>query len=98
MNQVDTMKLAYREGLSELRIHDLIAKTAHVRIKDALRVLIALRAVCREYDFSTESVLELAFSEAKPTPPQARQCEVAYNWMHENTEIAKDLYEIERLS
>jgi hypothetical protein len=98
MNQINAMKLAYRDGLSDLRIHDLIAKTAHVRIKDALRILIALRAVCREYDFSTDSVLEMAFSEARPTPAEARQCEVAYSWMHENDEIAKDLYEIERLS
>jgi len=48
-------RLAYRESAGQkgdegLRIHDLIAKAAGVRLNDTLRVLVALRAVAEEYD------------------------------------------------
>lgn len=36
------------KNLLHLRVHDLIAKTADLRLKDTLRVLLALRVVAEE--------------------------------------------------
>jgi hypothetical protein len=84
-------------GFVQLRIHDLIAKAAHVHLKEALRVLISLRAVCIEYDMEPKTVLNIRYSPERPSAQQARQCELAYTWMHEGSDVAKSLFEIEQL-
>ena len=93
-----TRDLVDNKRLNNLRIHDFIAKAAHVRIKDTLRVLIALRVVAEEYDLDPKTILGLRYSFDKPTPEQAKQCEIAYSWMYENEDIAKGLFEIEQLA
>lgn len=93
-----TRDLMDNKRLNNLRIHDLIAKTAHVSMKNTLRVLIALRVVAEEYDLDPYTILGLRYSFDKPTPEQAQQCEIAYTWMYGNEDIAKGLFEIEQLS
>lgn len=84
-------------GFVDLRVQDLIARTAHVQLKEALRVLVALSAVCKEYDMEPGTVIGLRFSAETPTPRQAWQCETAYAWMHDSVDVAKALFEIEQL-
>ena len=92
------MDLPVQHNVTQLRIHDLIAKVAHVRLKDSLRVLLALEAVAEEYDLAVEDVLKLSYSSEKPTPMQARHCEIGYSWMYENADIAQILCAIEQLN
>ncbi len=92
------MDLPVQHNFTQLRIHDLVAKVAHVRLKDSLRVLLALKAVAEEYDLAAEEILTLSYSPEKPTPMQARHCQIGYSWMYENPEIAKILCAIEQLN
>jgi len=92
------VSLPIERHFSQLRVHDLIAKVAHTRLKDVVRVLLALRTVAEEYDFSVESILAMPYSAAKPTADQAQACEHAYWWMHDNKRLNKFLFEIEQLS
>lgn len=85
------------EGLFHLRVHDLIAKTADLRLKDTLRVLLALRVVAEEYDLDPQVILTMPYSAQRPTPDQTRQCEAAYAWMYDNDDLSRSLYEIEQL-
>lgn len=92
------MTLAIQPHFGYLRMHDLIAKVAHTRLKDALRVLLALRAVAEEYDLSPESILAMTYSPERPTSAQARDCERAYWWMYDNKRLNALLCEIEQLA
>lgn len=85
------------EDLFHLRVHDLIAKTADLRLKDTLRVLLALRIVAEEYDLDPAVILTMPYSTQRPTPDEKRQCEAAYAWMYDNDELSRSLYEIEQL-
>lgn len=85
------------ESLLHLRVHDLIAKTADLRLKGTLRVLLALRVVVKEYDLDPAVILTMPYSAQRPTPDQMRQCEAAYAWMYDNDDLSKSLYEIEQL-
>jgi hypothetical protein len=91
------VSLEVQTEFSRLRVHDLIAKLAHTRLKDVLRVLVALRAVAEEYDLPLEAILAMPYSAVKPTPEQARDCERAYWWMYDNTRLNRLLFEIEQL-
>lgn len=90
------MELAVMNDFDQLRINDLIAKVAHVRIKDTVRVLLALQAVAEEYDFDMEGLLRQPRVMDRPTASQAQECERAYWWMYENRRLNRYLYEIER--
>jgi hypothetical protein len=90
------MELAVKTDFDQLRINDLIAKVAHVRIKDTVRVLLALQAVAEEYDFLFDELLEQPKSSDRPTPLQAKECDRAYRWMYENKRLNRYLYEIEQ--
>lgn len=92
------MELSVKCGFDQLRVNDLIAKVAHVRIKDTVRVLIALQAVAEEYDLSFEELLEQPKSSDRPTPLQAKECDRAYWWMYENERLNRYLCEIEQFS
>ena len=91
------MSAAFQIECNHLRMHDLIAKLAHTRLKDVLRVLVALRIVSEEYDLPPDAILAMAYSAAKPTPEQARDCERAYWWMYDNKRLNGLLFEIEQL-
>jgi hypothetical protein len=59
-----------------LRIADLIAKTARVTLKDTLRVLAALDAVSFGYDVSMETLIDrVNYEPSRPTPEQVAACE-----------------------
>lgn len=90
------MELAVKNGFDQLRVNDLIAKVAHVRIKNAMRVMIAIQAVAEEYDFPINELLEQSRSTDRPTALQARVCDRAYSWMYENKRLNRYLYEIEQ--
>lgn len=85
------------ENLLHPRVNDLIAKTAGLRLKDSLRVLLALRIVAVEYDLDPAVVLTMPYSAQRPTSGQMRQCEAAYAWLYDNGDLSKSLYEIEQL-
>lgn len=76
------------ENLLHLRVHDLIAKMAGPRLKDALRVLLALRVVAEEYGLDPAVVLTMPYSAQQPTSGQMRQCEAAYAWMYDNDDLS----------
>ncbi len=96
-------QLAYRESLGQkgdddLRIHDLIAQAAGVRLKGTLRVLVAPRAaIAEEYDLKPGAILMLPYKADRPTIGQARQCDQAYVWLYDNADLARTLYELEQL-
>lgn len=98
MNIRNTVQRGYADGMVNLRTHDIIAKTAHVSYKDTLRVLIALRAVGKELDLSTDEILSMPYSREKPTPQQAHACSVAYLRMHETECLRGYLCEVEQLT
>jgi len=61
---------------ANLRIPDLIAKTARVTLKDTLRVLAALDAISFSYDVSMETLIDLVdYEPTRPTPEQIAACE-----------------------
>lgn len=90
------MKMAICSNAAQLRLNDLIAKVAHVRIKDTLRVMVALRVVAEQYDLSVEEVLDLPYSAQKPTANQASECDRAYIGMYENHRLNKLLFKLEQ--
>ena len=90
------MELVVKSNFDQLRINDLIAKVAHVRIKDTMRVLIALQAVAEEYDFTIDELLHQTRSTGRPTALQAKECDRAYLWMYENKLLNRYMYEIEQ--
>jgi hypothetical protein len=92
------MELVVKNGFEQLRINDLIAKVAHVRIKDAMRVMIALQAVAEEYDFAIDELLQKPRSTDRPTQVQAKECDRAYWWMYENNRLNRYLYEVEQFA
>lgn len=97
MRQLAYQESAGQKGDDDLRIHDLIAKAAGVRLKGTLRVLVALRAIAEEYDLTPRAILMLPYTADRPTVGQARQCDQAYVWMYDNAELARTLYELEQL-
>jgi len=92
-------KLYYEclKGIEHLRIHDLIAKTAHVSHMNTLRVLIALRAIGTQFDLTADEIVNLPYSKEKPSPLQRRDCEHVYLQMHESGCLQKYLYQVEQI-
>ena len=90
------MDFALINDFEQLRMNDLIAKVAHVRIKDTMRVLLAVQAVAEEYDLEIEELLRQPRVIDRPTALQAQGCERAYWWMYENKRLNRYLYEIEQ--
>ncbi len=80
-----------------LRIHDLIAKTAHVSLKNTVRVLLALRAVAKGSLLSADEILVAPYQTSRPSPEATQHCEEAYLWLYDDEEVAKTLFEIEQL-
>lgn len=62
-----------------LRIADVIAKTAHVTLKDTLRVIAALDAVAYMYEQSPDDLLEdMNYDARRPSPQNVAACEQAF--------------------
>lgn len=80
-----------------LRIHDLVAKTAHVSLKNTLRVLLALRAVARSGDLTADEILDRPYQASRPSSEAAQHCKEAYLWLYDDQEVTKTLFEIEQL-
>lgn len=96
---IQPAKLYYEclKGIEHLRIHDLIAKTAHVSHTNTLRVLIALRAVGTEFDLTADEIVNLPYSREKPSRLQSMDCERAYLQMHERGSLQRYLYQVEQI-
>lgn len=61
---------------AELRVADLIAKTARVTLRDTLRVLAALDAASELYMADAGAVVgECTFDPGRPSPEQVAACE-----------------------
>lgn len=72
-----------------LRVSDLIAKSAHVTLKDTLRVMAALDAVAFLYDAGpTEIVEACAYDSTRPTPEHVAACEQAYFNLRDKNNVA----------
>jgi hypothetical protein len=63
------------------RIHDLIAKTSRVTIKDTLRVMLTLRIIADYMDCSIEELLEIPHDLTRATPEQAEACQKEFQLM-----------------
>lgn len=85
------------EQLLDLRLTDLIVRTAHVRRKDTLRVIKALALVAEEYQLDPADILRMPLDSTRPNLQQRRRCETAYLWLYENDEYQRSLFEIEQL-
>lgn len=66
---------------TNLRVHDLIAKTAHVTIKDTTRVLLAARVVAEYLGCSLQEIADSPCPTSRPTPEQADACSEEFRMM-----------------
>ncbi len=61
-----------------LRIADLVAKTARVTLKDTMRVMQAIKAVACLYDTYADDLIELTvYDTDRPEPENVAACEHA---------------------
>lgn len=64
---------------THLRMGDVIAKTARVSLKDALRVIASLDAIALHFGIEPAELLEkMQYEHSKATPEQVAACEQAY--------------------
>lgn len=68
-------------GIENLLIHDLIAKLAHVRLKDTMNVIHALKAVSTEMQVGLNLLVDLPYSIERPNLEQAEQCKAKFAMM-----------------
>jgi hypothetical protein len=66
------------QHLANLRVADLVAKTAKVTFKDTVRVLIAARAVCKMFGIPLSQLADAQHDGTKPTSDNVTACEQAY--------------------
>lgn len=97
MSQAHHQVGATLEPLLNLRLIDLIVRTAHVRRKDALRVIRALALVAEEYQLDPSDILGMPIDSSRPNLQQKRRCETAYLSLYSNDEYQRSLFEIEQL-
>lgn len=79
---------------ANLRIHDLIAKTAHVTLKDTLRVILSMQVVAKHLNCTLEEIAELSFDLSKATPEQAESCTAEFNMLRKHLKESNREYEI----
>ena len=74
------LPLPGHESIGDLRIADLVAKTAKTTIKDAIRVLIAAHTICAYFDVSLADIVgyDYDFDTSRPDPKNVAACEQAY--------------------
>ena len=66
---------------TEARIHDLIAKTARVTIKDTVRVIKSMQLVADYLGCSLEEIAAIPFDISRVTPEQAEACAEEFRLM-----------------
>lgn len=84
-------------AVADFRLLDLIVRTAHVRRKDALRVIKALAVLSTEYQIGADDLLRVPMDASAPTLTQRRQCEAAYLGLYQSDEHSKLLFDIEQI-
>ena len=65
-------------GHSGLRVHDLVAKTAHVTLKDTVRVMQSLQMVADYLGCSLHQLVAMTHDPLRPSQAQSTACERAY--------------------
>ncbi len=76
---------------TNLRVADLIAKTARVTLKDTLRVLAAFDAVSYLYDVGpTDLIEDMAYDAARPSPEHVAACEQQFFALRDSTQQHAD--------
>ena len=80
------------EQLTNLRMQDLVAKTARVTLRDTVRVILAVKAVTQLYADEGEGSCELfdALSITKPTPENVAACEQASFILREGDVVCRE--------
>jgi len=56
------------------RVHDLIAKTARVTMKDTVRVMLSMQVVANHLGCTMEEIAALPFDPSRATPEQGEAC------------------------
>lgn len=85
-------KIRGHEQLGDVRVLDIVAKTAKTTARDTARVLVAVRLVCQQLDLTLEDLVPdtLSFELTRPTPENVAACEQAYNVLKANGARALD--------
>ncbi len=65
----------------ELRVHDLIAKTAHVTLKDTIRVMLAIKMLSEALGTPEAELLSRPFTASKPSEANSEACNETYGAM-----------------
>lgn len=81
---------------TNLRLPDLIAKTARVTLKDTVRVLHAVEAVARTFGMRESNDMVEDFTMGRPTPENIAACEQASFALREGDNPCRELID-ERL-
>lgn len=69
--------------LKGVRVHDLVAKLAHVTLKDTIRVMAAINAIAEFADCSGDMIVRVPGSKERATPVESAKCDLAYARMVE---------------
>lgn len=72
--------------LKGVRVHDLVAKLAHVTLKDTIRVMSAINAIAEFADCSGDTIVRVPGSKERATPVESAKCDLAYARMVEHYE------------
>jgi hypothetical protein len=72
--------------LKGARVHDLVAKIAHVTLKDTIRVMSAINAIAEFADCSGDTIVRVPGSKERATPVESAKCDLAYARMVEHYE------------
>jgi hypothetical protein len=80
-----------------LRVHDLVAKTARVTLKDTIRVMLAVKKVSEALGKPEAEIVSRPFSVVKPNQANAEACEATYQTMIEWFKSANRMSEISTL-
>ncbi len=79
------------------RVHDLIAKTARVTIKDTLRVVLSMQVIANHLGCTMEEIAALPFDPNRATPEQSEACTEEFRLMCKQLNEAGHGDEIKRL-
>lgn len=81
------------EHLGDLRVIDLLAKTAKVNIRDAIRVLVAAGVLDTHLGLTLTQLVpkDYKFPEGKPSPENVAACEQAYHELHKDKKVVRGM-------
>lgn len=66
---------------TNIRIHDLVAKTARVTLKDTVRVIQSMQVVANHMGSTLEEIASLPFDTNRATPEQVEACAEEFKLM-----------------